>query len=81
MRAVISVTIDDMLALHDIRVVQGENRLFVAMPSRRDENGTYRDIVHPISMEARRMLEDQILEAYHRYLELEAAKASLPVGA
>ena len=47
LRAIISITIDDMLAIHDIKVVQGDERLFVAMPSRRDENGMFRDIVHP----------------------------------
>ena len=51
LRAVVSITIDDMLAVHDIKVVQGDERLFVAMPSRRDENGIFRDIVHPISPE------------------------------
>ena len=53
LRAVVSVTIDNMLAVHDIKVVQGDERLFVAMPSRKDENGVFRDIVHPISAAAR----------------------------
>ena len=70
LRAVVSVTIDDMLAVHDIKVVQGDERLFVAMPSRKDENGVFRDIVHPISSEARKMMEEQILETYHRHLAL-----------
>ena len=64
LRAVISITLDDELAVHDIKVVQGPERLFVAMPSRREENGTFRDIVHPISFEARQYLEAQILDAY-----------------
>ena len=69
LRAVVSVTIDDMLA------VQGDERLFVAMPSRKDENGVFRDIVHPISSEARKMMEEQILETYHRHLALMEAEA------
>ncbi len=77
LRAVVSVTVDDMLAVHDIKVVQGDERLFVAMPSRRDEGGIYRDIVHPISSEARRLFEESILEAYREQLILaETAAAS-----
>lgn len=66
LRAVVSVTIDDMLAIHDIKVIEGPNRLFVAMPSRREENGTFRDVVHPISTQAREYLETSVLEAYER---------------
>ncbi|MBO4493173.1 MAG: septation regulator SpoVG [Ruminococcus sp.] len=68
LRAVVSLTIDDMFAVHDIKVVQGDERLFVAMPSRKDENGVFRDIVHPISASARKMFEETILEAYERQL-------------
>lgn len=82
LRAVISVTFDNMLAVHDIKVVQGDERLFVAMPSRKDENGIFRDIVHPITPEARQMIESQILDVYHRHIEQmqaeeEAEKAGL----
>lgn len=69
LRAVISITIDNQLAIHDIKVVQGDERLFVAMPSRRDENGVFRDIVHPISPDARQLVESQILDAYTRHIE------------
>ena len=76
LRAVVSVTLRDMIAVHDIKVVQGDERLFVAMPSRKDENGVFRDIVHPISPAARKMLEESILEAYERQLAmLEAEEA------
>jgi stage V sporulation protein G len=64
LRAVVSITIDDMIAIHDIKVIEGPNRLFVAMPSRREENGTFRDVVHPISAVAREYLETAILDAY-----------------
>lgn len=70
LRAVVSITVDDMFAVHDIKVVQGDERLFVAMPSRKDENGIFRDIVHPISPSARKLFEDNILEAYEKQLAM-----------
>ena len=72
LRAVVSVTVDDMLAVHDIKVVQGDERLFVAMPSRKDENGVFRDIVHPISPSSRKVFEERILEAYCTLIEAES---------
>lgn len=69
LKALVSVTIDDDLAVHDIKVIEGPERLFVAMPSRKDDNGVFRDIAHPITPEARRTLEGSILEAYHAYIE------------
>ena len=74
LRAVVSITLDNMLAVHDIKVVQGDSRLFIAMPSRRDENGIFRDIVHPIQPEARKMFEEKILDAYQNYLALTEAE-------
>lgn len=68
LRAVVSVTVDNMLAVHDIKVVQGDERLFVAMPSRKDENGVFRDIVHPIAASSRKLFEETILEAYEKQL-------------
>ncbi|MBR1591459.1 MAG: septation regulator SpoVG [Ruminococcus sp.] len=75
LRAVVSVTVDDMLAVHDIKVVQGEERLFVAMPSRKDENGIFRDIVHPISPSSRKVFEERILESYYAQLALIEAES------
>ena len=75
LRAIVSITLDQMLAVHDIKVVQGETRLFVAMPSRKDEGGIFRDIVHPISAQARQYLETQILDAYQEQLALMQAEA------
>ena len=77
LRAIVSITLDQMLAVHDIKVVQGESRLFVAMPSRKDEGGIFRDIVHPISAQAREYLESQILNAYQEQLALIQAEAEL----
>ena len=77
LRALVSVTIDNDLAVHDIKVIEGPERLFVAMPSRKDDNGAFRDIVHPITPEARKALEGKILEAYHEYLEKVQAEEML----
>ncbi|MCC8196417.1 MAG: septation regulator SpoVG [Ruminococcus sp.] len=65
LKGIVSVTFDNAFAVHDIKVIEGEDRLFVAMPSRRDDTGVFRDIVHPISTEARREMESEILNAYH----------------
>lgn len=67
LKAIVSITIDNCLAIHDIKVIEGDDRLFVAMPSRK-ENGIFRDIVHPIDENTRNMLEDAILESYTRYV-------------
>jgi stage V sporulation protein G len=76
LRAVVSVTIDDMLAVHDIKVVQGDKRLFVAMPSRKDENGVFRDIVHPIAASSRKLIEETILDAYEKQMLMLEAEDS-----
>ena len=73
LKALVSVTIDHDLAVHDIKVIEGSERLFVAMPSRKDDNGVFRDIVHPITMDGRRTLEGLILEEYHKYLSQQQA--------
>lgn len=64
LRAVVSVTFDNVFAVHDIKVVQGDSRLFVAMPSRRESDGSYRDVVHPINSSFRQMTELAVLEQY-----------------
>jgi stage V sporulation protein G len=64
MKAVVSVTFDHAFVIHDVKVVEGNSGLFVAMPSRRTTEGIYRDIAHPISTEARSLLQDAVLEAY-----------------
>lgn len=69
LRALVSVTLDNDFAVHDIKVIEGPERLFVAMPSRREESGVFRDIVHPITPEARRYMEDMILDEYRRKKE------------
>ena len=64
MKGIASVLIDDSFAVHDIRIIEGDNGLFIAMPSRKTSAGGYRDIAHPINPEVRSMFEDAILEAY-----------------
>lgn len=75
LRAIVSITLEDTLAVHDIKIVQGDERLFVAMPSRRDSNGVFRDIVHPISPDARKNVEQEILEAYSRHIAVSEIEA------
>ncbi len=65
MKAIVSVTFDDCLAVHDIKVIYARDRYFIVMPSRKNPDGTYRDIVHPISSAARGALEDAVIDAYH----------------
>ncbi len=69
LRAVVSITIDNAIAIHDIKLVQGDDRMFVAMPSRREESGIFRDIIHPISSSVRDKIEEQILDAYREYIQ------------
>ena len=64
MKGIASVLLDDSFAVHDIRIIEGDNGLFIAMPSRKTATGGYRDIAHPINPEVRAMFEDSILEAY-----------------
>ena len=66
MKGIASVLIDDSFAVHDIRIIEGDNGLFIAMPSRKTATGGYRDIVHPINPETRKDFEDAILEAYKK---------------
>ncbi|MCL2856313.1 MAG: SpoVG family protein [Oscillospiraceae bacterium] len=78
LKALVSVTIDNDLAVHDIKVIEGPERLFVAMPSRKDDNSVFRDICHPITPQARGTLESAILSAYHEYLERASAEVEPP---
>ena len=68
MKAVASITIDNDFAVHDIKIIEGENGLFIAMPSRKTPEGEYRDIAHPISKEARQVMQQAIFEAYEKVL-------------
>ena len=62
----VSVTIDDEFVVHDIKVIEGDKGLFIAMPSRRSSDGEYRDVAHPINTSTRERLQAVILEAYEK---------------
>ncbi len=64
MKAVVSVTFDDCLAVHDVKVIYARDKFFIVMPSRKNPDGTYRDIVHPINAEFRAELETAVIDAY-----------------
>lgn len=65
LKAVASITIDDAFAIHEIRIIEGKNGLFVAMPSREKVEGGFRDIAHPINLETRKAIEGIVLEKYY----------------
>ena len=69
MRAVVSVTFDDEFVVHDIKVIEGQNGLFIAMPSRKMGEGDFRDIAHPLTSETRNRIKSAIFEEYERVLE------------
>ena len=69
MKAVVSITLDDEFVVHDIKVIDGDKGLFIAMPSRRTGEGDYRDIAHPINSSTRDMIQQVILEHYERALK------------
>lgn len=71
MKAVVSITIDGAFVVHDIKVIEGEKGLFIAMPSRKATSGEYRDIAHPINSEARDKIQKVILESYEKALSEE----------
>ena len=72
MRAIASITFDHEFVVHDIRVIDGNNGLFVAMPSKRTPDGEFRDIAHPINSNTRAKIQDAVLAEYHRESEDEA---------
>lgn len=69
MKAVVSITLDDEFAVHDIKIIEGEKGLFIAMPSRKTTDGEYRDIAHPINSETRDRIQKIILEKYEEVLD------------
>ena len=74
MKAIVSVTFDCQLAVHDIKVINARDKFFIVMPSRKNPDGSYRDIVHPINAQFRGVLEEAVISAYNK--ELEIAKAA-----
>ena len=68
LKAVASMTIDDCFVVHDIKVIEGQEGYFIAMPSRKASDGEYKDIAHPISSEVREMVQTAVLKEYERAL-------------
>ena len=81
MRAIASITLDNEFVIHDIRVIDGNNGLFVAMPSKRTPDGEFRDIAHPINSSTRGKIQDAVLTEYHRLGELETELEEAGAGA
>lgn len=75
MRAIVSVTFDNEFVVHDIKVIQGEDKHFIAMPSRKMDDGTYKDITHPIKSSLRNKIQEAVLARYEQALT-EAAEAA-----
>ena len=73
MRAIVSVTFDDCFVVHDIKVIEGQDKLFIAMPSRKTADGEFKDIAHPINSSTREELEKAILVKYDEALNEETA--------
>ncbi len=68
MKAVVSVTFDNAIVIHDIKVIEGQEKLFIAMPSRKTPEGVFKDIAHPINAEMRELLQNAILRKYEETL-------------
>ena len=76
MKAVVSITIDDEFVVHDIKVIEGEKGLFIAMPSRKATDGEYRDIAHPINSATRDMIQTIILDKFQEVMDAEPEEAA-----
>ena len=71
MKAIVSITVDDEFVVHDIKVIEGQNGLFIAMPSRKTPDGEFKDIAHPINTDTREKIQTSILKAYEEAMEEE----------
>ncbi len=76
MKAVVSVTFDSQLAVHDVKVIHARDRYFIVMPSRKNPDDTYRDIVHPINAQFRAMLEEAVIKAFEEALAAAEAEGA-----
>ena len=74
MKAVVSITFDESFVVHDIKIIEGEKGLFIAMPSRKASDGEYRDIAHPINSDTRRKIQDLVLARYEETPEEEVVE-------
>ena len=69
LRAIVAITIDDEFVVHDIKVIEGDDHLYIAMPSRQSPDGVFRDIAHPINAAVRERIQDVVLKRYHEVVE------------
>ena len=77
MKAIVSVTFDNEFVVHDIKIIEGQNGLFIAMPSRKTPDGEFKDIAHPINTDTREKIQTSILDAYEKALDEEIAEESI----
>lgn len=68
LRAIVSLTFDDELAVHDVKIIYAKEKLFLIMPSKKNPDGTFKDIIHPINSEFRMKIEKEVLDFYHQYI-------------
>jgi len=80
MKAVVSVTFDNCFVVHDIKIIEGQDKLFIAMPSRKTPENEYKDIAHPINMEMRELLQQRIIDKYETTLVQDEINAIDIVG-
>ena len=73
MKAIVSITFDNEFVVHDIKIIEGQNGLFIAMPSRKTPDGEFKDIAHPINTETREKIQTSILDAYEKAIIEDAA--------
>nr|WP_106789530.1 septation regulator SpoVG [Massilistercora timonensis] len=81
LKAIVSITLDDEFAVHDIKIIEGDRGLFIAMPSKKVLDGEYRDIAHPINSEVRERVQSEILRKYQEMLDSEEAATEEEEGA
>lgn len=77
MKAIVSVTFDNEFVVHDIKIIEGQNGLFIAMPSRKTPDGEFKDIAHPINTDTREKIQASILETYEKVINEEVEDATI----
>lgn len=77
MKAIVSVTFDNEFVVHDIKIIEGQNGLFIAMPSRKTPDGEFKDIAHPINTDTREKIQTSILETYEKVINEEVEEATI----
>ena len=70
LKAYCSITMDDCFVMHNVKIIDGDQGLFIGMPSRRTESGEFKDVCHPIKQELRTYIQERVLEKYHKVLDL-----------